>query len=137
MFSCRNSRKSKEREKKKNKEVIFHLRTITFFAQCFVKFIYSQKATKFCRILALLLSYVVPVKSKVKISEKNFWAFSEYMNFPFPIQQRLFFPSFPLISQIKPIGLIWDILYWFHLHFPQKRRKRLWRLQCQRLRHEL
>ena len=35
-----------------------------------VKFIYSEKATKFCEIFTLLLSYVVPVKSKVKISAK-------------------------------------------------------------------
>ena len=45
-----------------------------------VKFIYSQKATKFCKISTLLLTYVVPVKSKVEISQ-NFVAFSEYMNF--------------------------------------------------------
>ena len=45
-----------------------------------VKFIYSEKATKFCEIFSLLLSYVVPVKSKVKISQ-NLVAFSEYMNF--------------------------------------------------------
>ena len=45
-----------------------------------VKFIYSEKATKFCEISTLLLSYVVPVKSKVNISQ-NFVAFSEYMNF--------------------------------------------------------
>ena len=45
-----------------------------------VKFIYSEKATKFCEIFALLLSYVVPVKSKLKILQ-NFVAFSEYMNF--------------------------------------------------------
>ena len=45
-----------------------------------IKFIYSGKATKFCEIFTLLLSYVVPVKSKVKISQ-NFAAFSEYMNF--------------------------------------------------------
>ena len=44
------------------------------------KFIYSEKATKFCKISTLLLSYVVPVKSKVDISQ-NFVAFSEYMNF--------------------------------------------------------
>ena len=44
------------------------------------KFIYSEQATKFCEIFTLLLSYVVPVKSKVKISQ-NFVAFSEYMNF--------------------------------------------------------
>ena len=45
-----------------------------------VKFIYSEKATKFCEISTLLLSYVVPVKSKVEISQ-NFVAISEYMNF--------------------------------------------------------
>ena len=45
-----------------------------------VKFIYSEKATKFCEISALYLSYVVTVKSAVEISQ-NFVAFSEYMNF--------------------------------------------------------
>ena len=44
------------------------------------KFIYSEKATQFCEIFTLLSSYVVSVKSKVKISQ-NFVAFSEYMNF--------------------------------------------------------
>ena len=44
------------------------------------KFIYSEKSTKFCEIFTLLLSYVLPVKSKVKILQ-NFVAFSEYMNF--------------------------------------------------------
>ena len=34
----------------------------------------------FCKISTLLLSYVVPVKSKVEISQ-NFVAFSEYINF--------------------------------------------------------
>ena len=41
---------------------------------------YSEKATKFCKISTLLLFYVVPVKSKVEILQ-NFVAFSEYMNF--------------------------------------------------------
>ena len=45
-----------------------------------IKFIYSEKATKFCKISIVLWSYVVPVKSKVDISQ-NFVAFSEYMNF--------------------------------------------------------
>ena len=45
-----------------------------------LKFIYSEKANKFCEISTLLLSYVVPVKSKVKISQ-NFVAFSEHMYF--------------------------------------------------------
>ena len=40
---------------------------------------YSEKATNFFKIFNLLLSYVVPVKSKVKISQ-NFVAFSEYKN---------------------------------------------------------
>ena len=44
-----------------------------------LKFIYSEKATKFCEISTVDLSYVVPVKSKVEISQ-NFVAFSEYMN---------------------------------------------------------
>ena len=50
----------------------------------FLKFIYSEEATKFWEIFTLLLSYVVPVKSRVKISQ-NFVAFSEYMNFNFTI----------------------------------------------------
>ena len=45
-----------------------------------IKFIYSEKATKFYVIFTLLSSYVVPVKSKVKILQ-NFVAFSEDMNF--------------------------------------------------------
>ena len=45
-----------------------------------LKFIYSEKATKFCKIFILLLTTAHTVKSKVKISQ-NFVAFSEYMNF--------------------------------------------------------
>ena len=45
-----------------------------------LKLICSEKTTKFCKIFTLLLSYVAPVKSKMKISQ-NFVAFSEYMNF--------------------------------------------------------
>ena len=41
--------------------------------------LYSEEATKFCEIFTLLLSNLVPVKSKVKISQ-YFVAFSEYMN---------------------------------------------------------
>ena len=41
----------------------------------FVKIKYSEKATKICEIFTLLLSYVVPVKSKVKIlwPSQNIW----------------------------------------------------------------
>ena len=45
-----------------------------------VKFIYSEKATKFCKIFFLLLTVCTVVKSKGKIFQ-NFLAFSEYMNF--------------------------------------------------------
>ena len=46
----------------------------------FVKFIYSEKATKFREISTSLLPTVHTVKSKVVIFQ-NFLAFSEYMNF--------------------------------------------------------
>ena len=45
-----------------------------------LKYVYSEKATKFYEIFALLLSTVHTNKSKVKISQ-NFVAFSDYMNF--------------------------------------------------------
>ena len=45
-----------------------------------MKFIYSEKATNFCEISTLDLSYVAMVKFKVEIFQ-NFVAFSEYMNF--------------------------------------------------------
>ena len=45
-----------------------------------LKFIYSEKATHFCEISTVDLSYVVTVKSTVEILQ-NFVAFSEYMNF--------------------------------------------------------
>ena len=45
-----------------------------------VRFIYSEKATKFCEISIVDLSYVVTIKSTVEISQ-NFVASSEYMIF--------------------------------------------------------
>ena len=57
--------------------------TYSVFGRCaerYVKFIYSEKATKVCEISTVLLSYVAPVKSKVEILQ-NFVAFSECMNF--------------------------------------------------------
>ena len=53
-----------------------------------IKFIYSEKATKFCKISTLLLSYVVPVKCKVEIWQ-NCVVFSEYMHFNFRIWKVL------------------------------------------------
>ena len=51
-----------------------------YFLTIVLKFIYSQKANTFCEIFTLILSNVVLVQSKVKISQ-NLVAFSEYMNF--------------------------------------------------------
>ena len=53
---------------------------VAIYSRTFLKFIYSEKATKFCGILTLLLTAVHTVKSKAKISQ-NFVAFSEYMDF--------------------------------------------------------
>ena len=47
-----------------------------------IKFIYSEKATHFCKISTVDLTYIVTVKSTVEISQ-NFVAFSEYMNFKY------------------------------------------------------
>ena len=46
----------------------------------YIKFVYSEKTTKFCEISNLLLSTVHTDKSKAEISQ-NFVAFSEYINF--------------------------------------------------------
>ena len=46
----------------------------------FIKFVYYEKATKFCKISTVDFSYVVTVKSPVEILQ-NFVAFSEFMNF--------------------------------------------------------
>ena len=46
----------------------------------YLKFIYSEKATKFCEIFTLHMTVCTVVKNKVKILQ-NFVAFSEYMNF--------------------------------------------------------
>ena len=51
-------------------------------AQLALKFIYSEKATKFCKIFTLYLTVCIVVKFKVEILQ-NFVAFSEYMNFNF------------------------------------------------------
>ena len=54
-----------------------------------IKFIYSTKATKFCEIFPLFLTAVHTVKSKGKISQ-NFVALSEYVNFNFCYQKKIF-----------------------------------------------
>ena len=51
---------------------------LDFVCACILKFIYSEKATKFCEISILYLPYLVTVKSTVEISQ-NLVAFSEYI----------------------------------------------------------
>ena len=58
----------------------FWINNSKFLILKIVKFIYSEKSTKFCEIFPLLLTVCTVVKSKGKISQ-NFVAFSEYMNF--------------------------------------------------------
>ena len=64
-----------------------------------VKFIYSEKATRFCDISTVDLSSVVPVKSTVEILQ-NFVTFSEYMNFfkMFTLNSQTFFVNDNLIQ---------------------------------------
>ena len=57
-------------------------------AQPLLKFIYSEKATKFCEISTLDLTDTTLDKSTVEISQK-FVAFSEYMNFIY-LQHRYY-----------------------------------------------
>ena len=57
----------------------FH-KSLGIIVYWFLKFIYSEKGTKFCEISTLLLTGTTMDKSKVEISQ-NFVAFSEYMNF--------------------------------------------------------
>ena len=61
-----------------HKKILVGEKLFTYFVvhmRYHLKFIYSQRATKFCKIFTVLLSPVVPVKSKVKILQ-NFVAFS-------------------------------------------------------------
>ena len=50
----------------------------------YIKFIYSEKATKFCEITTIDLIIITYDKSTVEISQK-FVALSEYMNFTYVI----------------------------------------------------
>ena len=64
--------------------------TISIHAmKVYIKFIYSEEATKFCEISTVDLSYVVTVKSTVEISQ-NFLAFSEYVNFNILLRPEYF-----------------------------------------------
>ena len=78
-------------------KAIFCLSKGDLFAHQLVKFVYSEKATKFCEIFTLLLSTIHTDKIKVEISH-NFVAFSKYMNFNSSLSS-----VYPLI-QVKKFG---------------------------------
>jgi hypothetical protein len=77
-----------------------------------LKFIYSEKATKFFEIFTLLLSYAVPVQSKVKILQ-NFVAFSECMTFTPSNRIRLLLIFFCHIKSKQ--NLFWHFLIFFSM----------------------
>ena len=68
----------------------------------YVKFVYSEKATKFCEIFTLLLSVCTVDKSKLEILQ-NFVAFLEYMIL-----------NFTKIQLFKKILLSWWFLFKSH-----------------------
>ena len=87
-----------------------------------LKLIYSEKATKFCKISTTDLSYVVPVKSKVEILQ-NFMVFSEYMNFIWKIWNHTsFFSCFyqKANSKITVPPLLPDMTYRVNNHSAAK-----------------
>ena len=63
---------------------LFDLLWLLFFQEenktILLKFMYSEKATKFCEIFTLLLTACTEVKSQMKILQ-NFVAFPKYMKF--------------------------------------------------------
>ena len=81
-----------------------YLNSSCLFFSCrifYLKFIYSEKATKFSKIFTLLLSVCTVDKSKVEISQ-NFVAFSGYTNFTYII------PFIFEIVQKKSKFMLWD-----------------------------
>ena len=69
--------------------------------RAYLKFVYSEKATKFCEIFTLLLSTVHTDKSKVEILQ-NFVTFSEYLNFTKILIQHL---KVPMLSNSKKVHM--------------------------------
>ena len=96
---CTRVSSAKLRLKSKHNSLKVHCTSL--FVELFsFNFIYSEKATKFCEIFTLLLSYVVPVTSKVNVSQ-NYVAFSEYMNFNSPTRKRVHIFCFQFSEPLK------------------------------------
>ena len=78
-------------------------------SDCLLRVDNSEKATKFCEIFTLLLSYVAPVKSKMKIA-KILW----------PSQNIWTLPPFP--SSNGPAALVLVLpIHIMYLHFCSKK----------------
>ena len=74
---------------------------------------YSEKAKNFCEISSLLLSYVVPVKSKVDISQ-NYAAFWECMNFTYVVVQGMqLLSKTKILKSSVPCSAIFTPTKWF------------------------
>ena len=86
------------------KESSLSVKLLNFFKSV-IKFVYSKKTTKFCKISTLPLSTVHSDKNKVEISQ-NFVAFSEYMNFKRWLKASLTLTCFvvPLESILLTFG---------------------------------
>ena len=119
----------------RSKKIVFFLFIFKFPVQIcislFLKFIYSERATKFCAIFTLLLSYVVTVKSKVKISKK-FVAFSEYMNFN-PISREGQIKTttstrLPWIFRPSYGTILCGLLYYIETHYTQAEATKLFKV---------
>ena len=91
-------------------------------------------ATKLCEIFTLLLSYVVPVKSKVKISQ-HFVAFSEYMNFTLESSSQVQSKTRRLVKFlleliVKPLAAAFEIFNSVELTFEFRLHSKSHRLNC-------
>ena len=80
------------------------------YSKTILKFIYSEMATKVCKIFPLLLTVRTVVKSKGKISQ-NSVAFSEYMNFS-KIEKRFRQGEGSDWHWVRGAWYIWKIFTW-------------------------
>ena len=97
----------------------------------FIKFIYSEKATKFCSISTLLLSYVVPVKSKVEISQ-NFVAFQNIWTLKELTVDGIYLKTWMMSHQFGPKSCTYSMKFdylrgWICVEF-LARHSRSWRM---------
>ena len=96
-LSGKNQKKPKKFQKLKScRQLPYHL--IHTIYSIFLKFIYSEKATKFCEISTVDLTGTIQDKSTVEILQ-HFVAFSEYKTLTDLQQPEITFSPFPLSLQ--------------------------------------